>query len=121
MSNQVEQIRAEVERRIKSWQAGIKYEGDAGDCQSRVTELTDLKKFIDSLPAEENPILVPEPKETTIEAERPIQGSIAPEADLEAEIERYESVIYGFEGSSRADCLNIARHFAEWGAEHLKR
>jgi hypothetical protein len=59
MSNQVEQIRAEVERRIKSWQAGIKYEGDAGDCQSRVTELTDLKKFIDSLPAEENPILVP--------------------------------------------------------------
>ena len=67
MSNQVEQIRAEVERRIKSWAAGIKYEGDAGDCQSRVTELTDLKKFIDSLPAKENPILVPESKETPIE------------------------------------------------------
>lgn len=43
------------------------------------------------------------------------------EADLEAEIERYESVLRGFEGSSRDDCLNIARHFAEWGAEHLKR
>jgi hypothetical protein len=52
---------------------------------------------------------------------QPIQGSIAPEADLEAEIERYESVIYGFEGSSRADCLHIARHFAEWGAEHLRK
>lgn len=55
MSKQVEQIRAEVERRIKSWKARVKYEGDAGDCQSRVTELTDLRKFIDALPKEEGP------------------------------------------------------------------
>ena len=44
-----------------------------------------------------------------------------PVSDLEAEIERYESEIHGFESSSRADCLNIARHFAEWGAEHLRK
>ncbi|MBO7684799.1 MAG: hypothetical protein J6V72_00350, partial [Kiritimatiellae bacterium] len=44
-----------------------------------------------------------------------------PEADLEAEISRFEDELHGFEGSSRADCINIARHFAEWGAEHLKK
>ena len=55
MSNQIEQLRAEVVRRIKSWEAGVKYEGDAGDCQSRVTELTDLRKFIDALQAQAIP------------------------------------------------------------------
>ena len=33
---------------------------------------------------------------------------------LEAEISRFEEELHGYESSSRADCLNIARHFAEW-------
>lgn len=42
-----------------------------------------------------------------------------PEADLEAEISRVEDELHGFEGSSRADCINIARHFAEWERERI--
>lgn len=50
---------------------------------------------------------------------QPIQGSIAPEADLEAEIKRYMETHLGRKGYW--DRVDTARHFAEWGAEHLKK
>lgn len=40
-------------------------------------------------------------------------------SDLEKEIDRYEDEIKGYEGASRADCLNIARHFASWGKQNV--
>jgi len=39
---------------------------------------------------------------------------IQPEVDLEAEIDRYENEVHGFDSMSSSDCRNIARHFAEW-------
>ena len=42
------------------------------------------------------------------------------EEDLEKEIARYEESIYGFESSSRDDCIGIAKHFAEYGARMQK-
>ena len=72
MSNQVEQIRAEVERRIKSWGAGIKYDKE-GNCQSRVTELTDLRKFIDALPAQAIPADVQEAADKYAAEQTPVE------------------------------------------------
>ena len=46
------------------------------------------------------------------------EGEESISSDLEKEIERYEDEIQGYEGSSRADCLNIARHFASWGKQN---
>ena len=37
-----------------------------------------------------------------------------------AEIDRYEDYLHGFEGSSRDDCIGIAKHFAEFGARIMK-
>lgn len=41
------------------------------------------------------------------------------EGSLEKEIERYEDEVRGYEGVSRADVLNIARHFAKWQREQI--
>lgn len=54
----IEKIRAEMERRIKSWQTRGEHspEGQGKDtCVSRVTELTDLLSFLDTLEKEEKP------------------------------------------------------------------
>ena len=50
--NIIDQIKAEIERRIKSWQTRGEHspEGQGKDtCVSRVTELTDLLSFISDL------------------------------------------------------------------------
>ena len=43
-----------------------------------------------------------------------------PEVDLEAEIERYENEVHGFDSMSSSDCRNIARHFYELGLNARK-
>ena len=60
-------------------------------------------------------------------------SSIAPDADLEAEIERWWNERYAklkkeyrFDSTSghyldNETIIDLARHFVEWGAEHLKR
>lgn len=57
---------------------------------------------------------------------QPIRGSIAPEADLEGEIKKMLNSDYYKRHIKPSpyviDAINYtARHFAEWGAEHLKR
>lgn len=57
---------------------------------------------------------------------QPIQGSIAPEVDLDGEIKKMLNSDYYKRHIKPSpyviDVINYtARHFAEWGAEHLKR
>lgn len=84
----IEQIKAEIERRITDNTFGAKL------------ELIDILAWLD-----------------TLESEKPIDG-------LEEEIERYLhslGVGYGgwIDGMDDDDLRGIARHFAQWGAEHL--
>lgn len=88
--------------------------GLRADCATTTAENTDLRAEFDKMC----------PPQT-------IQGSIAPEADLEAEIKRmiyepfYDLNGVAIKGATAyitvEDVANIARHFAEWGAEHLKK
>lgn len=58
MNTIIEKIRADIERRIKSWQTIGEHspEGQGKDtCVSRVTELTDLLSFLSVLEKEEKP------------------------------------------------------------------
>lgn len=64
------------------------------------------------------------PKPATIAEEVPAEGT---EADLEAEIDSYWKKVTGYQPPfavlklKMKDVAKIARHFAEWGAEHLKK
>ena len=103
----IDQIRSEVERRIKSWSTRGENspEGQGKDtCVSRVTELTDLLSFLDTLEKEEKPMNQEGLEEEFI---RYIH-----EKDAEVS-ERSESTY------AQEDLEDIARHFAKWGAEHL--
>lgn len=94
MSNQIEQIRAVIDQRRK---AQLDKNGNAKDlfCAVRLWAYADLLGILDTIP------------------EHPVP------ADLEAEIYRE---IQKLRTSPCYDELrNFARHFAEWGAEHLKR
>ena len=96
-----DQIRAEIMRRIKfHYKEGIIVNTD------RIDEDEIILSFLDSIP------------------EQPVEG-------LEEEIKRMVyDVVYDLDGPaimgtseylSVEDIAYIARHFAEWGAEHLKR
>ena len=111
MNTIIEKIRAEIERRIKSWQTIGEHspEGQGKDtCVSRVTELTDLLSFLSVLEKEEKPM-----NPTT--QEQPVCEG------LEEEYKNYveDDPVYS-KLVNRVVGLSIARHFAKWGAEHLK-
>ena len=54
------------------------------------------------------------------EQPQPVRGNIAPKAHFQAEYKRYmESHLS--EHPAILNLIELARHFAEWGAEHLKR
>ena len=98
MNTIIEKIRAEVERRIKSGSSRGENspEGQGKDtCVSRVTELTHLLSFLSDLEKEE----------------KPIEG-------LEEEIKSFAFSFYQDNGNLPM-VTDIARHFAQWGAEHL--
>ena len=162
MNTIIEKIRAEVERRIKSWSTRGENspEGQGKDtCVSRVTELTDLLSFLDTL--QEQPVCedVEEEIEKVVEIfnQEPIPednigkkvGDITIFSDI-SDIARhfYElgrqskpKVCEGLEEEidkrwkewisedkeqvdgvlPKSEFAFYARHFAQWGAEHLKK
>ena len=96
-----EKLIAEIERRINSWSIRGKHSpvGQGRDtCESRVTELSDLLSFIDSLQQEQ------------------------PEVDLEKEIDNViadysfvKTIDSGGFKTTVLDYAKIARHFYELG------
>ena len=106
----IEKFKAEIERRIKSWQTRGEHspEGQGKDtCVSRVTELTDLLSVLSALEKEE----------------KPIEG-------LEEEIQhQVYDCLFDLDGvaikgtsayASVDDVAYIARHFAQWQKEKDK-
>ena len=98
-----EKLIAEIERRIESWTIRGKHSpaGQGRDtCDSRVTELSNLLSFVTSLQKEQQE---EELNEETIINEFRIIGD--------------KCFNEGIKGWQREKL--IARHFAEWGANHL--
>lgn len=92
-----EQIRAEIER-LKKENDGIRCKANDAYCVGYNDAFYDLLAFLDSLP------------------EQPVEG-------LEEEIDKWVISLQNEPGSKwkHSDILRTARHFAEWGAEHLKK
>ena len=97
-----ETIRAEIERRKNEWQALL----DKGNAvspkivQELINEDLNILNFLDTLPEQ------PASKE------------------LYEEVNRYYSDNFAYLTSDQPTLsiiANIARHFAEWGAKHLKK
>lgn len=98
-----DQIRAEIERRLKReneilWNAKKRGTYPSPSCEYNLLTLTSLLAFLDTLP------------------EQPMEG-------LEEEISRtyHDGSVADTDDMDHIAYENIARHFAEWGAEHLKR
>ena len=101
-----EKLKDEIQRRFKELQE--EYERTASfRCDGGMDELDKLEQFIDSLQKEQ------------------------PDADLEAEVDKYLVENYTNDtdvetpflkrmfSHDRNDLVQFARHFAEWGAVHL--
>lgn len=98
MSNIKEQIRQEIERQ-RSLIEGLFIEGDNSFYEGQDNAYNHLLAFIDSLPEEKS------------------------SEDLEEEVKRYYSDNFTYISSDQPTLsilTNVARHFAEWGAKHLK-
>ena len=102
-----EKLIAEIERRIDSWSTREKHApvGQGKDtCISRVTELSDLLSFVNSLQQD------------------------LPEVDLEKETEKYfngwtetdEGIACHYQYVDLNTCHSIARHFYELGLKARK-
>ena len=93
-------ISSEIRERIALQKDLLRKAGDSARIEGSIDALTGLlESFIDSLP------------------EQPVEG-------LEEEVKRYYSENFAYISSDQPTLsilTNIARHFAEWGAEHLKR
>lgn len=122
----IENIKAEIERRIehyKEWVEFYKARGTKSDYDETVLgAYSDLLSFISTLESEKpSGPTIEEPidgvlyaaacgiKNATGKSEKPIDG-------LEEEIKRYYD---DWDGDCRY--VQTARHFAKWGAEHLKK
>lgn len=81
----IEQIKAEIERRITDNTFGAKL------------ELIDILAWLD-----------------TLESEKPMNQERF-EEEVEKCLKHYQMIAVG-----KRDFTDIARHFAQWGAEHLK-
>lgn len=94
----IEQIKAEIERRVKELDEQIV---DIYDSKAvlRKDELQRLLSFL-----------------STLESEKPMNLE-----GLEKEIEEYFPESTFNTGFNYDDLQEIARHFAQWGAEHLKK
>jgi len=95
--NKIEKIKAEIEFRIAQWsQYTFACASQiASEAIDRIDELKGLLAFIDSLHDETD-------------------------MDLEKAIDKYESLVGGFESMSNHDCRQIARYFADWGCKWQK-
>lgn len=134
MSN-IEKIKDEIERRKKRWM----YD-DLPIAMGRYYEDRDLLSFIDSLPDENNPepynpvydedylnekIAKATKSWEGVDVDKMLaecRGIEEPSDDLEEEINRYFYPLHPsdiqFEPFTQME--KCARHFAEWGAKHLK-
>ena len=94
--NTIDKIRAEIERLAKS------IDNATGDfAEGRRLEQRIILAFLDTL-------------------EEPVSDC----HDLEEEVKRYYSENFSYitsDNPTLSILTNIARHFAEWGAEHLKK
>lgn len=140
---QIEQIKAEIERRLHNIESCPFIEAEFGAEMRRdgkVKAFKDVLAFIDSLPAE-SPDFEAEWKRYTASRKDDMRThavtmnvkevalyfakwgrkqvlTAKPSEELEEEIHRY------FKELEKSDCVSntrrLAKHFAEWGAEHLK-
>lgn len=101
-----EKLRKEIERLDKSNTVDLNNGCDDDQCYGYYLALSDLINSLDSLQQEQ------------------------PEVDLEEEADRLFFSLGWYEGDHdkpMLDCISleefrgIARHFAKWGAEHLKK
>ena len=96
-----EQIRAEIDKRYAEYRAKMKTD-DFTYYEGMADALDLFEQYIDTFPDQ-------------------------PEVDLEEEIAGMYQALFGTDVINRKERLYldtfeaIARHFAEWGAEHLKR
>lgn len=94
-------LNVELEKHIKEIKdAAERFTPNMGFFYAKLSGIYDVMALIDSLQHEQ------------------------PEVDLEEEVKRYYSDNFAYISSDQPTLsilTNIARHFAEWGAEHLKR
>lgn len=96
----IEQIKTEIERRLKDYWRICFHDVKAYNEDSNVRELKELLSFLSNL-----------------ESEKPMNQ----DEELNEEIKRFAAE-YDCERSEDILLIAIvARHFAEWGAEHLKK
>ena len=104
----IEQIKAEIERRRLHFnKEAEKYQainnGYSQNCYGARDALRDLENFLSAL-----------------ESEKPMQDGL--EEEIVKVCDDFVFPLYGLDDEFGRELINkIARHFAEWGAEHLKK